>query len=269
MQECVDKFCDFTSTKGIRLIEIEDSINIIDRSVVKQAIMRFLYGSNSYTISKDIRNKTGTLKMSSKHISLILALFFNEFKIEYMMLKLLSESNSINIKSTGQGLTIDNGFTKYSNTYMAKDTNQFKFRSKGKLHRVEWYESSHKINVRKSNISVRPNAFHSIDSFICLNVIKDFLSSDKNIVTIHDAYIVNHKDKECLIKSYNKQLLNINISIVDILSNTINNCKVTPQFKINAEAIISSVNDRKSKFYHDNLDKVVYNSKFSLKENVE
>ena len=96
--------------KTILIDDIYDTLNIIDRNIVKKTIMRVLYGSNPYQISNDFRSEYKIAKLSYKHITLIIASFKHHFPYESMALEIIGNGTALtmdgNAKRTSETIYI-------------------------------------------------------------------------------------------------------------------------------------------------------------------
>lgn len=246
--------------------DIFESINIIDRNIVKYTIMRILYGSNPYQISKDFRSEYSNKHLSYKHILLIYATFFHQFKDEIDVLKVIKLLNKYMIKQNSRGLHINNNFISFTNTYYKVDYKSIKFRDNdNRIREVEVELISNDLDITKSCNASCPNLFHSIDSEICLSIIEEFLNNNKFIFTIHDAFIISECDKEILLSLYNKFLFNQHNKLSNLIESHYKLIKMNDNDDQFVRSYVKSLNERKESYVK--RINLISNSKFTLKVN--
>jgi hypothetical protein len=227
--------------------------------------MRILYGSNPFQISKDIKKEYNLHKLSYKHILLVYATFLYHYPEEINILKLIKIINNTIMKNEYRGMYIDNKFINFRNTYYKSIKEIIRFKDNNNKRReveINLIDRT-KLDIRKSNNASSPNFFHSIDSGICLSIIKTFLFNNKFILTIHDAFMVYEEDSIMITQEYNKELYKYNSKIVDLIDDVIDKIKFT---KKDNEFIINY--QEKLKFrrtIYKNMSSELLNSKFSLK----
>ena len=256
------------STKVFPATDVFDTIYLIDRNIVKYTIMRILYGSNPYQISTDFRNEYSINNLSYKHITIIYAAFFHNFKDEIDVLKIIKMLNRYMMKHNSRGIYVNNNFISYENTYYKTNTKSIKFRdNNNKIREVEVYLKSSELDINKSCNASCPNLFHSIDSEICLNIIEEFLDRSKFIFTIHDAFIIRKSDKELLIKLYNQYLFSQHTKLIDLIESHINIIKPTIKDLTFINNYLRSIKERKIEY--KSLSNKMFSSNFTLKNNVK
>jgi uncharacterized protein YjbI with pentapeptide repeats len=264
-QQVIDNYFKVNKGKRFDINDIYPSIGIIDRDIVKTTIMRILYGSNPFQISKDIKKEYNLHKLSYKHILLVYATFLYHFPEEINILKIIKTINNTIIKNENRGMYIDNNFISFRNTYYKSTKEIIRFKdNNNKRREVEiTLIDKTKLDIRKSNNASSPNFFHSIDSGICLSIIKTFLFNSKFILTIHDAFMVYEEDSIMITQEYNKELYRYNSKIIDLIDDVIDKVKFT---KTDNEFIINYQEKLKCrrKIYR-NMSSELLNSKFSLK----
>lgn len=191
-------------------------ISIISREMVKFTIMRTLYGSNSFTIASSFRIDEN--RCSCKHINLILDVFKSEFKHEFDVMKILRKVSSLYYKVYGSPFRIDGKYISFDNYYRKSAEDELNFEdSNGKAHRVSFQIETTAYDARKSSNAICPNFFHSIDSSVCMDVIKDFMNNKLGIITIHDAFMIDPINIRKLNTSYNYHMLSHNDTLRNLL----------------------------------------------------
>jgi len=250
--------------KYIDIDDIYDTMYLIDRNIVKKTIMRMLYGSNPYQISKDLRSEYNISKLSYKHITLIIASFRFYFPYESKALEIIKTLNKIEINNNSKGLIINNSFIQYSNAYykVNKPTLDFKD-NKGKRRRVELSVVTDKIvDKRKSNTASCPNLFHSLDSFICISTIEKFIDDDLFIYTTHDSFRINSNCTSKLLMAYNTNLFALNDFLTTIIQRSIDNNKMPKKQRNELVAYHKSINMRREAYI--GFNKRIMKSQYTL-----
>ena len=249
---------------GINIDDIYKTVNVIDRNITKRTIMRILYGSNAYQISQDLKKEYKINNLSYKHITLIIASFKSSYPYESECLDIIKILNKLEINHNKEGLRVNNKFIQYSNTYYKtnKPTLDFKDNS-GKRRRVELnVVESDKIDTRKSNTASCPNLFHSLDSFVCIQTIRNFINNNLFIYTTHDSFRVNSRNIDELLITYNNNLFSLNDTITNLINNSLNKYN-TPKNDINKLKLYNnSILNRKDSFIK--LKDKIIKSKFTL-----
>ena len=234
LQSSLNELFNNSSTKKFDLDDIYGNINIINREIVKKTIMRrILYGSNFNQIAKDFRKELSINKLSYKHIAVIYASFASLFPIEVNTLKIIKLLQKGSMNYSNKGLTIENSFISFNNTYYSKHEKTCKFTdNKGKYRTLHYYIIDKvKIDKRKGTNSCAANFFHNKDSEICLSVIHAFTNNNMFLLTVHDAFIIFHKDRDKLLKYYNNSLYSLNSSITTTIDKTIESIKLPKKDK--------------------------------------
>jgi hypothetical protein len=212
----------FSNNKNVKRFNIDDiydTIDIIDRGIVKFTIMRILYGSNPYQISKDIKAEYDIPKLSYKHILLIYASFSYHYNEEINVLNIIKLINTNLMKVKESVIYVNNYFIIFENTYYKKIKESIKFEDRNnKIREVEiTIVDKTRLDKRKSTNASFLNLFHSINSGVCLSIIETFLNKNKFLLTTHDAFIIYESDSTLLLKEYNKELFNNHSKIINLI----------------------------------------------------
>lgn len=241
--------------KIYNIMKDNENEGYINRELCKYTIMRILYGSNPYTISKEYRKKLGYRikyrSLSYRHIHVILGKFIKEFPLEYKLMMILPKINGASLKKNNVGVTVNTGNLSFSNTYSTVEKRRIGFMNKdtSKISKVEWSLYTDKINIRKSNISFRANLFHAVDSSICTYVIDNMIIDD-SIVTVHDAFIIKENSYSKLKEIYKHAL----IKSMEILPTLLNeNIDIAINIK-GFDKIYDEINENKTIFYRDKIN---------------
>jgi hypothetical protein len=264
IDEILSKYFSAGNTKIFLASDVYDTINLIDRNIVKYTIMRILYGSNPYQISIDLKAEYSIANLSYKHITVIYAVFFYNFEDEINVLKIIKLLNKYMVNQNSSGISASNKFISYSNTYYKTITRNIRFRDKsGKLRDVDVYLRSSDLDLRKSTNASCPNLFHNIDSEICLSIIETFLSHDKFIFTIHDAFIIRKSDELLLIRLYNQFLYDQHNKIINLIESHIDLIVPSHDDLTFINNYLGSIKARKLKY--NLLSHQILSSQFTLK----
>ena len=233
--------------------------------MVKFTIMRILYGSNPFQISKDIKCEFNLGKLSYKHIVLIYASFMFHYKDEIDVLNLIKIVNKYSLNEKFQGIAVDNGYVGFNNTYYKINKKSIRFKdSNDKSREVEIrLLDSSKIDKIKSNNASCANLFHSIDAGVCLTVVDKFQLKAKFILTIHDAFIIDDVDSDFLIDEYNLALFNFNDKVLSLVDGCIDDMKIAKKDDNFINRTIESL--RKRRIGYMSNESRILSSKFSLK----
>lgn len=218
------------TNQPINIEDIQHNIKRCDRHMIKFTILRLLYGSNPRTIAQDFKKDYGISWVSYKHMQLIILLFKYHFPYETKMLAAIKRWNTRLIKSRKKGahkrgLYIDNQYTWFYNTYQTLNKTALYFNAwnhkknkwNTKPHEITIQIIADKIDLRKSNTSLIPNIFHSIDAGICCNIIEVFQNQGQYICTVHDAYLIEEHNAYLLYELYNEGLINNLTYIQDLI----------------------------------------------------
>ena len=255
-----------SNTKVFLASDVYDTINLIDRNIVKYTIMRILYGSNPYQISVDFRTEYSINNLSYKHITIIYAVFFYNFKDEINVLKVIKLLNKYMLKQNNRGISASSKFISYENTYYKTITRNIRFKDKsGKSRNVDIYLRSSDLDLRKSSNASCPNLFHNIDSEICLSIIETFLDRGKFIFTIHDAFIVRKSDELLLIKLYNQYLYDQHNKIINLIESHLGVILPNVEDLTFINEYLTSIKVRRVSY--NSISNQILSSKFTLKSN--
>ena len=203
-----EKFNSYT-LKSVELC----ALNLIDRSIFKNIIMKHLYNSTAWAQIVELSESFIDPSISKIHAKIIY----------YTVMREISKILSYEFKVIGAIRNVMVTVHKSGNSYIYLPHMRSVYRHyKSTDIKVKLTNTtvSKKIRIEKlsSNKTLNssiPNLIHSLDAYILSIILTKFYNDSKTVYTIHDCFITSKSNTEDLIKTYNKALYMV--SQLDIL----------------------------------------------------
>lgn len=209
--EEIEKFA-----KYIQLIKKEEMYDlksiqsiIKNRKNKKMVIMTYLYGSNIYKMSPKIEDHK-----SFNYIDIYIALSYmvkeikSKLKWELELLESIADLNIVKIEVDKRPIYISPtpNIEKFRNRYNEIKKVQKEITINKKTMHLSWEETLNTLDTLKTKRATSANLIHYLDAII-MNFIKaEWMKNDKQLITIHDAFIVHFESSLHLLYFYNNCL---------------------------------------------------------------
>lgn len=197
--------------------QLEAALPHLGRSLLKTCIRRYIYGSNLKTIADEVLGpeilSTWPNQVNKYVVTNFILLRCNNHglkrgldAIHRSVADSLTVSGSYPIRGEWIKSSVIKPTTRKRQRTILKTVNGEEKSIISQYTQILKKKRSKMNGKRKTLNTIKPNSIHAIDAEIRLEVVQEFLSLNKPILSIHDCWRVHPNDGDLLVSTYNRHL---------------------------------------------------------------